>query len=91
MAKQFPDVFTRYGAPMGRSSSPLGDGPRSVRLFRVRLDSGGYDEGGAYWGRGGALYCAQCPEGGRRFTRAKSRADAARLLEIDPLSLKVKV
>ena len=76
---------------MGRSSSPLGDAPRSVRLFRVRLDAGGYDDGGAYWGAGARLYCAMCDEGGRQFTRAKSRADAARILCIPSENLKVKV
>jgi hypothetical protein len=29
-----------------------------VRMQRVRLDSGGYDSGGAYWGRGAPLYWA---------------------------------
>ena len=50
--------------------------PRSVRLFRVKIDSTGYDEGGAYWGHGKPLYCAQ----GRHFqafTRAHSRTLAA--------------
>lgn len=91
MSRQFPIVSATYGAPMGRSESPLGEGPRSVRLFRVHLDSGGYDDGGAYWGHGQALYCAQCDEGGRRFTRAKNRADAARILGIEQFTLKVKV
>lgn len=91
MAKQFPLVSSRYGAPTGRSTSPLDCAPRSVRLFRVRLDAGGYDDGGAYWGHGGALWCAVCDAGGRQFVRAKSRADAARILEIEPASLKVSV
>lgn len=84
MAKQFPQVSGRFGAPMGRSESPLGAAPRNIRLFRVRLDSGGYDDGGAYWGIGQPLYCATCPDGGRRFTRANSRAAAAVALEIEP-------
>lgn len=75
---------------MGRTESPLSDAPRSVRLFRVRLDSGGYDDGGAYWGhsRGETLYCAQCDEGGRRFVRAASRLQAVAALEIEAQALK---
>jgi len=52
----------------------------------VRLDMGGYDEGGAYWGRGAPLYCAEAPEY-RRFTRARSRAEAAANLGIQPNQL----
>jgi hypothetical protein len=75
---------------MGRAESPPSDAPRSVRVFRVRLDAGGYDDGGAYWGlsRGDALYCARCDEGGRRFVRARSRFHALQLLEIPAETLK---
>lgn len=47
-----PPAATQYGASMGRDSVPLGSFDQSVpvRLRRVRLDAGGYDEGGAYWG-----------------------------------------
>lgn len=86
--KQFPDVGTMYGSPMGRSESPLGEGVRSVRVFRVNLDSGGYDDGGAYWGHGEALYCAQCDEGGIRFMRADGRLSAIAKLGIRRQSLK---
>lgn len=85
---QFSTVNTSRGAPMGRSESPLGEGRRSVRLFRVRLDSGGYDDGGAYWGIGGALYCAQCDEGGRQFIRASGRLSAIAELGIRAECLK---
>ena len=46
-------VDTRYGAPMGRSGQK-GDPDWYYRfsLRRVRLDAGGYDSGGAYWGHG---------------------------------------
>lgn len=49
-------VSSPYGAPMGRVER----GPASgkVYLARVRIDSGGYDPGGAYWGIGMNLYCA---------------------------------
>ena len=62
---------------MGRPTSPLGETPKGVRLFKVRLDSGGYDDGGAYWGLPDNLWCAQCPEGGQEFTRASNRLVAA--------------
>lgn len=65
---------------MGRTTSPLGEADRSIRLFIVRLDSGGYDDGGAYRGYtndGTSLYCAQCEEGGQQFIRAGSRERAA--------------
>ena len=62
---------------MGRSESPLGVGDKNIRLFKVRLDSGGYDDGGAYWGLPDDLWCAQCPEGGQEFVRASNRLVAA--------------
>lgn len=63
---------------MGRSAYGIPENldPRSVRVFRVRLDSGGYDDGGAYWGHYQSLYCATDGDNYRQFTRALSRADA---------------
>lgn len=56
---QMQNVSSRYGALMGRSER---HGPKGLayktQLFRVRLDAGGYDDGGAYWGTGEPLYCA---------------------------------
>lgn len=80
--RQFPSVNCQYGAPMGRLESretPV----CKVRLFRVRLDSGGYDDGGAYWGIGQPLYCADDGEGYFRFMRARNRAEAAQSLGIE--------
>lgn len=77
MGKQFHDVSSLRGAPMGRAD--LHEPPQSkVRLFRVRLDAGGYDDGGAYWGLGPPLYCATDDYGFRMFTRAASREAAKR-------------
>lgn len=81
MGRQFPNVNSAYGAPMGRRESPL-DGPR-VRVFRVRMNSGGYDDGGAYWGIGQPLWCAQDMGTGRRFVRANSRLSAIVALGIE--------
>lgn len=45
----------KYGAPMGRHN--VGERPTNARVFdrHVPLDSGGYDQGGAYWGHGARL------------------------------------
>lgn len=54
------EVGGRYGAPMGRPGAHPGDDPH-CRLYvgRVRLDRGGYDSGGAYWGLGEPLWYIQ--------------------------------
>lgn len=50
---------TDRGARMERPSDPPADFVgRRTRLERVRLDAGGYDKGGAYWGLGNPLFCA---------------------------------
>ncbi len=93
MAKQFPDVNSMYGAPMGRReyhSPPTG----KVRLYRVRINSGGYDDGGAYWGTGQPLYCAEGVDDDeyREFVRAWTREEAAEKLKVaDRLIKGVKV
>lgn len=95
---QFPHVSSKFGAPMGRATfgNPTDD-PRSVRLFKVNIDSGGYDEGGAYWGlavRGHQLWCAmETPaETGELeyidFVRAGTRNGAAFKLGLKSAQLK---
>lgn len=51
--------YSIYGASMGRrpTSPTLAENRTKCRLFQVRLDRGGYDPGGAYWGTGQTLYC----------------------------------
>jgi len=66
---------------MGRRSFFHGESLAQYRCFRVRLDSGGYDDGGAYWGIGMPLYCIENEEdehgvGNRMFHRAMNRDDA---------------
>jgi hypothetical protein len=90
---QFPDVSSRYGAPMGRpevrTPEPIAD--RSIAVFRVKLDWGGYDDGGAYWGAGQPIYCARSDSGSfRRFIRASSRAAAIQAMGLEPRLLKRK-
>lgn len=88
-------VSSRYGAPMGRADwldlKPDDLAPRTVHLFRVRLDSGGYDAGGAYWGHGEPLFCATDGENYREFTRARNREHAAIILDLKPESLKARL
>jgi hypothetical protein len=79
--RQFPRTSFPYGAPMGRATStpegPAGLFKDKCRLFQVRLDSGGYDDGGAYWGRDLPLYCCESVDGTlRTFTRHPSREAA---------------
>jgi hypothetical protein len=83
MPSQLPHVNCKYGAPMGRWTSPSRKpAGRTVRLFRVILDAGGYDQGGAYWGLGARLYCATDDRDYQDFVRASSRAAAAVALGI---------
>lgn len=96
-------VNSQYGAPMGRRSFGLIQNcePRTVRLFRVNLDQGGYDDGGAYWGTGEPIYCAtDTPDLSRNIgttslhssyfdtVRASNRAHACLLLGIEREQLK---
>lgn len=78
-----PDVSVRFGAPMGRApSEPLADNIDACWLFQVRLDSGGYDAGGAYWGVGQKLWV--CLDNDRvpiKFLRAPKRSTAVALLK----------
>lgn len=86
--KQFKDVNSSRGAPMGRPHAHnLDVTPKSVRLFKVRVCSQGYDDGGAYWGHGQTLWCARDSQGGEQFVRANSRIAAAAALDIPNSSL----
>lgn len=87
--RQFSKVDSKYGAPMGREewrNPPIR--PHSVKVFRVHLDSGGYDDGGAYWGIGKPLYCATNDDDYRMFTRAESRLEALAEFRLAPFLLR---
>ena len=106
-ARQFSYASTSRGAPTGRASFGTqldltsAEHSRTVRVFRVRLDAGGYDDGGAYWGAEGEftppLYCAwnigrEPGEEGykqsfRQFVRAQSRQEAIGVLNIPERAL----
>lgn len=49
-----------------------------LRLYRVKIDSSGYDDRGRYWGVGQPLYFAEDDDGNHRALRAASREDAKR-------------
>lgn len=57
--------YNKYGADMGRRSIPSlpHDTKDKCIVRRVRLDSGGYDAGGAYWGVGTKLWMVESVEG----------------------------
>lgn len=79
------------GASLGRSSSIPDDTEKPVKMHlrRIRLDSGGYDPGGAYWGHGGWLWEAWSDDGetyltGRAMSRPFRDKAKAEILEIVP-------
>lgn len=56
---KLPKAYNQYGASMGRSEvSASKEFEGKVSLQRIRINQGGYDSGGAYWGIGEPLYCA---------------------------------
>jgi hypothetical protein len=81
-------VGSRYGAPMGRHTGPTISYGGKISLRAVRLNSGGYDEGGAYWGlrrRGEQLYYYENEDGECGYLDAYGREDAKRkVLELVP-------
>lgn len=52
--------YSQWGADMGRheETPPIREEHQTIKLHlrRVRIDSGGYDAGGAYWGSSWPLY-----------------------------------
>lgn len=68
-------VNCRCGSPMG-SANVQGDSTEKLYLQRIRLDSGGYDPSGTYWGSGQPLYCAFGEDGTESYYRAWSREEA---------------
>lgn len=77
MAKQFKDVNTRYGSPMGRSETRRMQDTdvKKLTIRRVKFVDGDYDDGGAYWGAGDPLWHIH-GEGEQQFFRACCREHA---------------
>jgi hypothetical protein len=62
---------------MGRSSYGTPEHAETkIKVFKVNVCPQGYDDGGAYWGTGKALYCATDDGDYRLFTRTDSRLTA---------------
>lgn len=85
-----PKAYSQYGASMGRRSALTEDGervevrraPARISLRKIKLDSGGYDSGGAYWGSGASLYRATDADGDvELFFRAPSRSAAKAIVQ----------
>lgn len=87
-----PKVSGKYGAPLGRPNcSGYFDGSgewcdlsvlpnaRPFRLVRLTMDSGGYDQGGAYWGLNNPVYYFEGPLSDIHGYVNASTRDAAKL------------
>ena len=76
MSYNYTKAYSQYGASMGRRDSVAEAlDVKKLHLERVRLNSGGYDSGGAYWGQGAPLYVAW-GDGQEMFFRTKDRREA---------------
>jgi len=81
--RQTSQVSSQYGAPMGRSSHGAVVPGQKVRLIQLNIDSGGYDDGGAYWGLGKPIFMAWTEDTEYEgYIRANSRKEAAAELGI---------
>jgi len=84
MIPALPKLNCKYGAPMGRPSHAHPANAYKVYVSEVRIDSQGYDRGGAYWGIGGPLFWVTDATGEfSYFLRACSRKDAIMTLRED--------
>jgi hypothetical protein len=71
------DVDCKHGAPMGRVERRDGDTTLSATF--IPTNSGGYDEGGAYWGTGEPLWMLESQDGGTTlYRRSKTFANLIR-------------
>lgn len=87
-------AYSERGADMGRRNQlpDVTDVPVRLRLQKMRMEDGDYDQGGAYWGANinhkiGDMYAAWGEWGTqvRVFVRAHDRDEAkAKVLEILP-------
>ena len=74
-------AYSQYGASMGRIDNITEKNhPVKFKLYRVSIDCGGYDNGGAYWGNGGGRLYRAYGDGEEfiqeMFFRAFNREDA---------------
>lgn len=78
MPHPLPAVDARHGAPMGRPSTFPKTETKRFYLSRVRINQGGYDSGGAYWGIGQPLFQACAADGDACFYFRVSDRSAAK-------------
>ena len=90
MSYKFEKAYNEYGASMGRASYGDIKTAERVKLFKVILDRGGYDNGGAYWGTGKPLFCAEA-DSFRDFIRAGNRKEASEIMGLKNNQLLKKV
>lgn len=71
-------VNAKEGAPMGRQNKlpPDPSAPIKLRLHRLTMVDGDYDEGGAYWGRGTCPVRVAYGPGTLLFVRERTRYEA---------------
>lgn len=92
MRRTKPQFYWLLGSRRAESGDVRDCLPRTVDLFKVRLDVNGCDDGGAYHGLPERiLYCARDGDGYQQFVRADSRRVAAALLEIPSLALRSRL
>lgn len=76
-------AYSYRGADMGRRAIAK-DSTKPLHLQKVRLDNGGYDPGGAYFGGPDDIYCAFNKDFSFRImTRANSRNEAKEIFNED--------
>lgn len=68
----------RRGASMGRSQRTPETCASRFYLRRIPIDSGGYDQGGAYWGCGAPIYFAESEDGAAFLTMRAWDRDGAK-------------
>lgn len=85
-SNRIPKINSQYGAPMGRHGQLHPANEEKVRVSEVRINRGGYDSGGAYWGIGAPLYWVRSDNGDvSEFFRASSREGAKqKALAVNP-------
>jgi hypothetical protein len=88
MKKQFnpfPDVSSRYGAPMGRHGDNAANLQGLKRLHARHQGGGdGYDKGGAYWGYPSNVWGVWAWLGGEvccTYVRAANRKQAIEIVQ----------
>jgi hypothetical protein len=72
-----PKGSMKRGAPMGRGARIDDESTEVTYVQRVRIDSGGYDPCGIYWGISNPLYCGYNPNTSTEvYARGRTRIEA---------------